>query len=80
MPKSNLVRDRTYEKALLLSGNIQKYMRCRSKTAADMARAVGITPGTWYKKMQNPEAFKYAEIIRVVHYLDFSQSDKEELL
>ena len=80
MPRSNLVRDRTHEKALSLSGNIQKYMRCRNKTASDMARAAGITLGTWYKKMQNPESFKFEEVIRIVHYLDFSPADREELL
>ena len=80
MPKSNLAQDRAHKKTLLLSGNIRKYMTLKSRTAWDMARALGIVPDTWYKKMRNPESFKFEEVIRIVHYLDFSPADREELL
>lgn len=80
MPKSNLVRDCAREKSTMLISNIQKYMCCRGRTAKDMARVIGISIDTWYKKIRNPEAFKYTEVIRIVHYLDFSPADREELL
>jgi len=80
MPKSNLVRDYTREKSTMLISNIQKYMCCRGRTAKDMARAIGVTIDTWYKKSKIPETFKFSEVVRVVNYLDFSDADRSELL
>jgi len=80
MPKSNLVRDRTREKSTMLISNIQKYMCCRGRTAKDMARVIGVTIDTWYKKSKNPETFKFSEVVRIVNYLDFSDADRSELL
>lgn len=80
MPKSNLVRDHTREKSTMLISNIQKYMCCRGRTAKDMARAIGVSIDTWYKKSKNPETFKFSEVVRIVNYLDFSDADRSELL
>jgi len=45
-----------------------------------MARAIGVTIDTWYKKSKIPETFKFSEVVRVVNYLDFSDADRSELL
>ena len=79
MPKSNLVRDRTREKTLLFSSNIDKYLKFRKKKNDELARYVGIASDTLTKKRRNPSTFKLSEIIRIVEYLDFSPADRAEI-
>ncbi len=79
MPKSNLVRDHTKEKARLFSSNIDKYMEFRNKGNVELARYIGIASDTLYRKRRNPSTFKLSEIIRIVEYLDFSPADRAEI-
>lgn len=79
MPKSNLVRDKTKEKALHFSANIEKYMLLREKSNDEVAAAIGMSTITFYKKKRNPSTFKLSEAIQTVRYLDFSSADRAEI-
>ena len=79
MPKSNLVCDRTKERARLFTANIDKYMEFHNIKNDELAMHIGISGDTLYRKRKNPLTFKLPEIIRTVEYLKFSEVDRGDL-
>ena len=79
MPKQNLVRDPTKERAELFSGLIDKYLRIRHKTNKDIAKAIGLSDSVMYARRQNPRSFSFPEILLLMDYLGFTPADRAEV-
>lgn len=42
--------------------SIEAWMKARNKKPADMARLIGVSVPTWYRKMQHPERLTMQEL------------------
>ncbi len=59
MPKSNLVRDPTKERTERFAANIDKYMRIRTKSNGDVARAAGVSEQVFISAVKTPRCFHF---------------------
>lgn len=80
MPKQNLVRDPTKQRAEIFAANIDKYMRIRGKSNGDVAKAVGVSDRVFFDRRKNPKTFSLPEMLLVMDYLKFSPADRAEVV
>ena len=80
MPKQNLVRDPTKERAELFAANVEKYIRLRNKRPSEVAKALGLTDQVFIRRRQNPRMFSLPEMLRLMDYLKFSEADRAEVV
>lgn len=48
-----------------LAGYIWGYIKTEEVTAEDLAEAAGIAMSTFYKRLSNPEEFRYSELVGI---------------
>ena len=80
MPKSNLVRDPTKERAEIFAGNIDKYIRIRGNSNKEVAKAIGVSERVLYNRRESPKAFSLPEMLLIMDYLQFSPADRAEVV
>ncbi len=64
----------------LLRGNIKKYMDAYQVTDKQMAAALGIHPGTFNQKTNDPERFTFKELLIVFRRLHFPDNEILEVM
>ena len=59
-----------------LSKLIKRYLNIRCKSNTDLAKKLGISRSTYYRKIEKPTEFTYAELKKIFDFLKIPTTER----